>query len=253
MTEDAIAKKPKGARRRARAIAQERPASTPLQRVVAPDASSAERSRASGPVSMLPKSLARRARYSSTERTAAVGLAPGHPLRVSGPARSREAEVLGPYVEEYLQSSTADPEAEYLLQAGAFRTAEDADRRRAAILLLDLDARTLRVTRQGESWHRVLVGPFSDLRRARRPGAPARGRDRFDRSKTRRRRSAMGGPSERPALEVRGAAPIFRPAHSDRAATSADGHARHDHPLGAHARPRGAAVGGDGQSCGDTT
>ena len=83
-------------------------------------------------------------------------------IRFEFPDLLREAEVLVPYVEEYLQESTADPETEYLLQAGAFRSAEDADRRRAAILLLDLDARTLRVTRQGESWHRVLVGPFPD-------------------------------------------------------------------------------------------
>lgn len=83
-------------------------------------------------------------------------------IRFEFPDLLREAEVLVPYVEEYLQNSTADPDTEYLLQAGAFRTAEDADRRRAAVLLLDLDARTLRVTRQGESWHRVLVGPFAD-------------------------------------------------------------------------------------------
>ncbi|MEE4298444.1 MAG: SPOR domain-containing protein [Pseudomonadales bacterium] len=80
----------------------------------------------------------------------------------------REAEVLVPYVEEYLQDTTTDPDTEYLLQAGAFRNAEDAERRRAAILLLDLRARTLRVTRQGESWHRVLVGPFPDRGDVRR-------------------------------------------------------------------------------------
>lgn len=81
-------------------------------------------------------------------------------IRFEFPDLLRETEVLVPYVEEYLQESTADPETEFLLQAGAFRSAEDADRRRAAILLLDLQARTLRVTRQGDSWHRVLVGPF---------------------------------------------------------------------------------------------
>lgn len=81
-------------------------------------------------------------------------------IRFEFPDLLREAEVLVPYVEEYLQESTADPDTEYLLQAGAFRNADDADRRRAAILLLDLQARMLRVTRQGESWHRVLVGPF---------------------------------------------------------------------------------------------
>lgn len=83
-------------------------------------------------------------------------------IRFEFPDLLREAEVLVPYVEEYLQPRTTDPDVEYLLQAGAFRNADDAERRRAAILLLDLQARTLRVTRQGESWHRVLVGPFPD-------------------------------------------------------------------------------------------
>lgn len=86
-------------------------------------------------------------------------------VRFEFPDMLRNAEVLVPYVEEYLQpesrpGASTEADAQYLLQAGAFRSAEDADRRRAAILLLDLQARTLLVTRQGESWHRVLVGPF---------------------------------------------------------------------------------------------
>lgn len=92
----------------------------------------------------------------------AGGSVPPPGIRFEFPDLLREAEVLVPYVEEYLQESSADPETEYLLQAGAFRSADDADRRRAAILLLDLQARTLRVTRQGDSWHRVLVGPFAN-------------------------------------------------------------------------------------------
>lgn len=81
----------------------------------------------------------------------------------------RESETLVPYVEEYLQPEQPAPEdnIEYLLQAGAFRSADDADRRRAAILLLDLQARTLKVSREGASWHRVLVGPFASRDRVR--------------------------------------------------------------------------------------
>ena len=88
-------------------------------------------------------------------------------IRFEFPDLLREAEVLVPYVEEYLQESAPEPDVDYLLQAGAFRNDADADRRRAAILLLDLEARTLRVTRQGESWHRVLVGPFPNRGAAR--------------------------------------------------------------------------------------
>ena len=95
----------------------------------------------------------------ATPRLPEAVLPPG--IRFEFPDLLRDAEVLVPYVEEYLQQETnADSDIDYLLQAGAFRTGRDADRRRAAILLLDLEARTLRVTRQGETWHRVLVGPF---------------------------------------------------------------------------------------------
>ena len=45
-------------------------------------------------------------------------------------------------------------------QAGSFRRPEDADRRRAHVLLLGLDARIEGVDANGDRWHRVIVGPF---------------------------------------------------------------------------------------------
>lgn len=50
---------------------------------------------------------------------------------------------------------------EYVLQVGSFKSATDADRLRAQLILLNLDAtvETVRV-RNAETWHRVLVGPF---------------------------------------------------------------------------------------------
>lgn len=48
----------------------------------------------------------------------------------------------------------------YILQAGSFRSNEDADRRRAQILLLGLDAKVESVQANGDLWHRVYVGPF---------------------------------------------------------------------------------------------
>ena len=103
---------------------------------------------------------------SGAEAGPAAAQPPG--IRFEFPDVLREAEVLVPYVEEYLRPQEPEPEnVDYLLQAGAFRSAEDADRRRAAILLLDLEARTFRVTREGTTWHRVLVGPFPDRARVR--------------------------------------------------------------------------------------
>ena len=56
--------------------------------------------------------------------------------------------------------SLADDQ-EYILQVASFRTAEDADRLRAELLLLNLEARSQKaVLDNGDVWHRVIVGPF---------------------------------------------------------------------------------------------
>lgn len=52
----------------------------------------------------------------------------------------------------------------YLLQAGSFRQAEDADSLKARLALLGIQARVQGVELPGgETWHRVRVGPFTDL------------------------------------------------------------------------------------------
>lgn len=80
----------------------------------------------------------------------------------------QESEVIVPATEpvETTQTSTQEPAVEYLLQVGSFRKAEDADKLRAQLILLNLDARTEDVTiRDGELWHRVVVGPFDNQSR----------------------------------------------------------------------------------------
>ena len=59
---------------------------------------------------------------------------------------------------------------EYLLQAGSFKLAEDADRRRAELLLLGLEAHVEDTTGDNGRWFRVYIGPFesrSKLAKAR--------------------------------------------------------------------------------------
>ncbi len=59
---------------------------------------------------------------------------------------------------------------QYLLQAGSFRQAEDADRRRAELILLGLDAKVEETNGDNGRWFRVYVGPFqsrSKLAKAR--------------------------------------------------------------------------------------
>ncbi|AFV00073.1 SPOR domain-containing protein [Simiduia agarivorans] len=54
-------------------------------------------------------------------------------------------------------------QVEYLLQVGSFKKAEDADSVRAKLILLNMDAKVEKVTvKSGETWHRVIVGPFDN-------------------------------------------------------------------------------------------
>ena len=59
----------------------------------------------------------------------------------------------------------------YVLQAGSFKNISDANQQRAEIILLGLDA-TIETTKNqsGNTWHRIIVGPFtsrSKLNKAR--------------------------------------------------------------------------------------
>jgi cell division protein FtsN len=56
----------------------------------------------------------------------------------------------------------------YILQAGSSRNAADAERLRASLALQGMAAQVQPVTVNGETWHRIRVGPF-----ASRPEADA--------------------------------------------------------------------------------
>lgn len=73
-----------------------------------------------------------------------------------------EREVIVP---DEPKDSSGEPEEAfvYLLQAGSFKSSEDADRLRAKLILMGLDAKIEAVTvNGGDQWHRVQVGPFSN-------------------------------------------------------------------------------------------
>lgn len=82
----------------------------------------------------------------------------------------KESKVPVPVIEP---SPTAppSPEEEYVLQVASFKKVGDAEQLRAELILMNLEAtvETAKV-RNGEVWHRVLVGPFgsrSNLAKAR--------------------------------------------------------------------------------------
>lgn len=59
--------------------------------------------------------------------------------------------------------SNAAPET-FLIQTGSFRSAEEADRRRAELILMGMDVKIQKVVLSGgETWHRVQIGPFDNV------------------------------------------------------------------------------------------
>lgn len=71
-----------------------------------------------------------------------------------------ESEVVPPNVEEYTPSPDTQ-DFRYLVQAGSFRTAEDAERQRAQIAFQGLQTKVSQIeTDEGKTWFRVNVGPF---------------------------------------------------------------------------------------------
>ncbi|MBK1734195.1 hypothetical protein CKO15_02630 [Halorhodospira abdelmalekii] len=61
------------------------------------------------------------------------------------------------------RAPTVEAGYDYLLQAGSFRSAEDADRLRAMLTLTGLPAQIHTVELDdGQRWHRVRVGPFNE-------------------------------------------------------------------------------------------
>lgn len=73
-----------------------------------------------------------------------------------------EREVIVPVEREEPTGKPSQPTI-YILQAGSFKAARDADRLRAKLLLLGLEAKVDAVSvASGDVWHRVQVGPFKD-------------------------------------------------------------------------------------------
>jgi cell division protein FtsN len=65
------------------------------------------------------------------------------------------------------RSPAAEPAAalapgRYWIQAGSFRRFEDADRRKAELALLGLASSIQAVAIEGQTWHRVRIGPLPD-------------------------------------------------------------------------------------------
>ena len=65
----------------------------------------------------------------------------------------------------------------YVLQAGSYRNFADADRVRAQLALQGIESKIQRVSIDNDTWHRVRIGPVSDLAELNRTRAKLRQAD----------------------------------------------------------------------------
>ena len=79
-----------------------------------------------------------------------------------------ELEVLIPEEEirppENTKSARPESGKRYILQVGSFRNRQDAERRKATVALLGLEASINQVSIDNEQWHRVRIGPVNNRR-----------------------------------------------------------------------------------------
>jgi cell division protein FtsN len=80
-------------------------------------------------------------------------------------------EVVVPEEETRPRGGTAAPgpalaPGRYWIQAGSFRTHREADRRKAELALLGLTSSIQEVSLEGQTWHRVRIGPLPDAGQA---------------------------------------------------------------------------------------
>ena len=68
-----------------------------------------------------------------------------------------------PVVDEDVEPQAIDEPGTYMLQAGAFSTHNDADRRRAELALHGIESRVQRARVNDRNYFRVYVGPIDDL------------------------------------------------------------------------------------------
>lgn len=93
-------------------------------------------------------------------KSAASTTVPAPASAVVKPARpATSADPLGDLAKARSGPSGADPFS-YFIQAGAFRTPEDAEQQRARLLLLGMQARVSEREQAGRTVYRVRIGPF---------------------------------------------------------------------------------------------
>ena len=115
----------------------------------------AEPTDTSGPL-MVPDSVAVKAPKTAT---AQVPVAPPAVALVKPVKPAVSGDPLGDLAKSKSESAGSDP-FNYFIQAGAFRTPEDAEQQRAKLLLMGMQAKVTEREQAGRTVYRVRVGPF---------------------------------------------------------------------------------------------
>ena len=98
-----------------------------------------------------------------------LNVAPPAPPPAAGapppaPATPADKAEPSPATPEAAAAKQEAPEgSRFLLQAGAFKSAEDADGMRAQLAMLGLDARIFPIEQGGQTLYRVRLGPYGQL------------------------------------------------------------------------------------------
>ncbi len=90
----------------------------------------------------------------------APGAAPGKSAAVAPPPPAAPA---APAKAEPAQDDALPEGSRFLLQAGAFKSPDDADGMRARLALIGLDARIFPIEQGGQTLYRVRLGPYGQL------------------------------------------------------------------------------------------
>lgn len=78
----------------------------------------------------------------------------------------RQAESKPQPVPESAGNSNRNEQDSYVLQVGSFKNAADAEQMKARLAMMGSSATIQTVTVNGQTWHRVRIGPFKGARKA---------------------------------------------------------------------------------------
>lgn len=92
-----------------------------------------------------------------------AGIAPASPPPAPAPAPQAAVKADARPADAPKAEAPKEERSSYLLQAGAFRTQEDAEAMKAKLAFIGFEARVVAAEVNGQTMHRVRIGPYAQL------------------------------------------------------------------------------------------